>query len=588
MANYSLVVGSKFQPFSFERYIQPYQIYGQNYRELEDQYGELATKASVWEEMANEQTDPYAYKMYKTYANDLEKQAAQLAREGLNINSRKSLLDMRRRYNKEITPIEQAYTKREALSKEQREMLQKNPTMLYERMANSMSLDDFIKNPQADYGQSYSGALITQQVATAAANIAKEARDSEEGKRKLRRILPFQYDIVEQNGFSREAVMKAILGSPDADRILTGIVDDAINTSGVNNWGDAITRARALDYARQGLYSAIGETKHQIITDQAGLAKYNSELSLRNAKELERYKKSLEVPTSTGLNDRRWEGSIESDPEKAKSISNTINKIASSKYGKGHGLNTKYSGKNFKNPMAIYEEVQEYAKRHPLKVKSSMSTSFGIKYVDIDNSYSNALKVIKNKYGVSDVISKSDYDNLRELGYNSTSTYADFAGDNLQKKYNTLSTNYRPTSINSADVSYPDDVIRGSISADSDTKGKLYRKDKNGLRGNEVEYGDIFKKDDKEVPISDIAYSMREPNFLLIRTPNGDFYISPDYYSSELAAVIRGNRNNIGAANAFKDATLDQKIVIQDAVASEMEAIFNSYRKTRSKTDSKR
>ena len=35
MANYNLVVNSKFQPFSFERYIQPYQMYGAEYKEVE-------------------------------------------------------------------------------------------------------------------------------------------------------------------------------------------------------------------------------------------------------------------------------------------------------------------------------------------------------------------------------------------------------------------------------------------------------------------------------------------------------------------------------------------------------------------------
>ena len=71
MANYSLVVNSKFQPFSFERYIQPYQMYGEAYKEVENALGELATKASIWDKLANEQTDEKAYSMYKKYANDL-------------------------------------------------------------------------------------------------------------------------------------------------------------------------------------------------------------------------------------------------------------------------------------------------------------------------------------------------------------------------------------------------------------------------------------------------------------------------------------------------------------------------------------
>lgn len=52
--------------------------------------------------------------------------------------------------------------------------------------------------------------------------------------------------------------MKAILDSPDANKILTGLVEDAISSSGVKEWGDAATQERAYDYARQGLYNAIG------------------------------------------------------------------------------------------------------------------------------------------------------------------------------------------------------------------------------------------------------------------------------------------------------------------------------------------
>lgn len=271
MPNYSLILDTKFKPFSYQEMLAPVMAATQAHQALEAEYGDLATKASVWERMANEQTDPYAYKMYKTYADDLETQAEQLARSGLSPASRKSMLNMKARYSSEILPIETAYKRREELAAEQRRAIAANPTMLYQRLASQMSLDDFIKNPSLDYGQQYSGALLTQQVSHAAANIAKEARDSEEGRRKLRKILPYQYEMVQQSGFSRDAVMKAILNSPDADKILTGLVDSAIATSGVTNWGDKETIARAYDYARQGLYDAVGQTQYQMITDQFGM-----------------------------------------------------------------------------------------------------------------------------------------------------------------------------------------------------------------------------------------------------------------------------------------------------------------------------
>lgn len=262
MANYELVVNSKFQPFSFERYIQPYQLYGQAYKELENQYGELATKSNIWEEMANEQTDPYAYKMYKNYANNLKEQADQLAKEGLNASSRRNMLNMRARYAKEITPIEQAYAARQKQAEQQQQALLQDPTLMLSRRASTTSLDDYIRNPQLAY-DAYSGKLITAQAASAASALAKEMQEK---PRKWRSILGNSYyETMMQRGFSSQAVLQAIQDNPNAAPQLTKIIEDAVNSSGVRNWGDQATIARAIDYAKQGLWSAVGETQYQTL-----------------------------------------------------------------------------------------------------------------------------------------------------------------------------------------------------------------------------------------------------------------------------------------------------------------------------------
>lgn len=262
MANYSLVINSQFKPFSYQEMLAPTLMATQAHQELESQYGELATKASVWEEMANEQTDPYAYKMYKTYANDLEEQAGQLAREGLNAASRRDMLNMRARYSKEITPIEQAYTARQKQAEQQQQALLQDPTLLLSRRASTTSLDDYIRNPQLAY-EAYSGKLITAQAAQAASALAKEMQEK---PRKWRSILGNSYyETMMQKGFSSQAVLQAIQDNPDAAPQLTRIVEDAINSSGVRDWGDQTTIARAIDYAKQGLWSAVGETQYQTL-----------------------------------------------------------------------------------------------------------------------------------------------------------------------------------------------------------------------------------------------------------------------------------------------------------------------------------
>lgn len=262
MANYSLVINSQFKPFSYQEMLAPTLMATQAHQELENQYGELATKASVWEEMANEQTDPYAYKMYKTYANDLEKQAGQLAREGLNAASRRDMLNMKARYSKEITPIEQAYTTRQKQAEQQQQALLQDPTLMLSRRASTTSLDDYIRNPQLAY-ESYSGKLITAQAASAASALAKEMQEK---PRKWRSILGNSYyETMMQKGFSSQAVLQAIQDNPNAAPQLTRIVEDAINSSGVRDWGDQATIARAIDYAKQGLWSAVGETQYQTL-----------------------------------------------------------------------------------------------------------------------------------------------------------------------------------------------------------------------------------------------------------------------------------------------------------------------------------
>ena len=279
--NFSLIVNSKFQPFSFERYIQPYQMYGEAYREVEDALGELATKANVWEEMANEQTDPYAYKMYKNYANDLENKAGQLAREGLNATSRRDMLNMRTRYSKEITPIEQAYTARQKQAEQQQQALLQDNDLMFSRRAATTSLDDYIRNPQLAY-DAYSGKNIIAKAAQAATALAKQIRDN---PRKWGSILnDSYYETLMQKGFKTEDVLKAIQGHPEAAQELTRIVEDAVSSSNIRGWNNQELLDRAYDYARQGLWSAVGETQYQTLQNpeylnplqRAQLAKLNS------------------------------------------------------------------------------------------------------------------------------------------------------------------------------------------------------------------------------------------------------------------------------------------------------------------------
>ena len=325
MANYSLVIGSKFQPFSFERYLQPLQIYGQAYKEQEDALADLATKAATVESMANEQTDPESYAAYQGYANALKAQANSLATEGLTPTSRRAMLNMRKRYAQEVIPIQDAYNRRKEQAKIQADILAKDPTHFFGRMASTTSLDDYRNNKNLDLTlENYSGALLTQQVANEAAALAKAARNDPSVRTQLRHLLGFNYETIRQNGFSPEAVQEAILRSPNASPILTGIVDRVMAGSGIADWDYTSPEEKqriwnkAVATASQGLWSAVGQTQYGTVVDDAAkmAAEYNNAVNLAR----EKYKIEHSNQTPTGFSSFRTVGntSVLGDVDAAK------------------------------------------------------------------------------------------------------------------------------------------------------------------------------------------------------------------------------------------------------------------------------
>lgn len=266
MANYGLAANTVFKNRSFEDLLRPLAMYTEEYNTQEGALNELETKASVWENMANEQTDPIAYAQYKRYADDLKNQAVSLANNRLTPSTRRDILNLRKRYASEIAPIEQAFANRKQQADEQRKALLQNPTLLLSRRADMTSLDDYLANPELGYDQ-YSGAMLTSQVGTAAQALAKELRDYGNGKP----LDGFTKTWIQQHGFTKEDVARAINDpySPRSSKVLNTLVEGVMADSGIPQWADRNTLAQAYAYARQGLWQAVGQTNVTPYTDEA-------------------------------------------------------------------------------------------------------------------------------------------------------------------------------------------------------------------------------------------------------------------------------------------------------------------------------
>lgn len=260
MPNLLITSNSKFSPFSYQEMLAPVLMATQAQQEIENAYSDLDTQANAIGSLANEADDPETYAKYKSYEAALRNQADLLASQGLTPGSRKALLDLKGRYASDITPIQNAITRRRTLADEQRKALLANPTLMFQRDFNKRSkdtsLDRFLENPDYDYGEQYSGALITKQVSDMASHLAKELRGIGSG-----RLDEYTKTFMKKYGLSSDEVLSAITNpnDPKGSRALNAIYDSVLQSV-----PESIRNQYARDvnaYATQGFWSAIGQNQ---------------------------------------------------------------------------------------------------------------------------------------------------------------------------------------------------------------------------------------------------------------------------------------------------------------------------------------
>lgn len=570
--NYGLVVDSRFKARSFDDLIKPLAMYTQEYNALEQGINELDTKASIWENMANEQTDKNAYKMYKNYADDLRSAADQLASQGLSKMSRPALMALKSRYSKEIIPIEQAYQNRAEEIKEQRAGRAKG--MVYEGDASTASLDRYLGNPSIRYRMANAQEGF-QRVATAATALSKKLREYGKGKA----LDGFTRTWLQEHGYRDNEVNQAIMdiegalrgnGNVRGTNILTNILANEMQTAGVNNWN----KAARMDYYNRiapALYQAVGQTQVGTYQDQGALLA----AQLANQKELARYQKSLENPEPENPYYERGFSAIESTG-KASKIRDLYNKLTSTKYHNG-SLASRIFGKTYNNPLQIYNDykkVYEKQRRHNLS-KTSYSSE---KMVSAEDA---AMNFIKKKYGVTEVLTRDEAQLLRDIGFSEKSNYNDFR-HNLLSKIN--SPDYYYGSVNLSDFSLPKEQIKQEIGARNDwdtLENTFWEMKPNGTMGKSI---DKIKDLGDNWSAVDIYYGLQQPDKIVLQLNTGKrIFANPSVISSQVANIVST------ANDAIKQASnLDDKDAIIKSARKQLSKLIGAgYNQVKPKTSSK-
>lgn len=142
-SNYSYVVDSTFDPFSFGELVQPLEVYKEAYKEAEDKYIDLADKSNAFKYLS--ETLPEGSKaraIYEGYAGELDKQAKDLSKNGLNMGNRRALTNLKSRYQGEIGRLMKADKALEEEKALRRQVNLKDSSMLYAN--DNLDIDQFL------------------------------------------------------------------------------------------------------------------------------------------------------------------------------------------------------------------------------------------------------------------------------------------------------------------------------------------------------------------------------------------------------------------------------------------------------------
>ena len=271
MAGNYITIGSKFQPFTYEELVRPYQKYGEAYREQEAIYSDVMDKTGLVGGKINDQREAETYKKYMDYQTELQQSADALAK-GLTMESRRNLMNVRKKYASEILPIAQLIEKRDQIAEEQRKGAIADNSIMYDKDYSVMSLDKMTKNPVNSY-RAVSGMELAKQASHEAVSLARALITNPT----YSRIINGYLERGQMQGYTPEQIISAIVNDENAPPELRNVINNVYERSGLSQF-DLASQEKGRSYINKGLYDAIGQVKSEAVQDNYSMNQYQSKM----------------------------------------------------------------------------------------------------------------------------------------------------------------------------------------------------------------------------------------------------------------------------------------------------------------------
>lgn len=238
--NYDFVIDSTFNPFSMQEMLTPFLSYKENFEKTEEAYSDLTDKADKFKYLSETLPEgSQARRIYEGYASELNKQATDLAQNGLSMGNRRALTNLKRRYQGEIGRLVSADEAMQEERKLRRTMNAKDSSMLY--ASDNLAIDDFLDGNTPNLYNISGTELYTRGAAAGKAASSRVYQAGDEGST----LNGYYRKWIERNGYSKES-MDAFRANASAIPELQQAVDAILAERGVldNLTGNSLERAR--------------------------------------------------------------------------------------------------------------------------------------------------------------------------------------------------------------------------------------------------------------------------------------------------------------------------------------------------------
>ena len=265
-ANY-ITINSTFEPDDYKTMLEEAKDMTAQQQALEDKMTEQRTGMAALKQTAN---TPYARALLDQFETHLNNASDSLSRNGLSMQTRATAKDLIPLFSQTVLPVSTAVAAKDAMVKAQENDIKEGKDTHFDRKANDISLDEFIKNPSLTY-DSQNLDNITNNSAKVFENIKNVLRSSTGSRNWMNEFGNYYMTRFNQYGLKPAEIMKGILRDPNAPTEIKVALNNLYQAQKSYKWGNQFEDDRAWEAISRGMWFGLAKPEITDVKDEVGL-----------------------------------------------------------------------------------------------------------------------------------------------------------------------------------------------------------------------------------------------------------------------------------------------------------------------------